>query len=314
MEWDDIRFFHAVAEAGSLSRAARRLNVSQPTVGRRIRILEDRLEAQLFHRLASGFVLTDAGQCIYEKAVEMAGAARCISDRVSGTRSRAEGRICLTTAEGLGQSWLVPKLMSLSRSHPDLEVNLTLSNIKLDIAGGEADLALRMGDPLDENLVGRQIGAVPFQLYASPGYLETFGTPTALGDLGAHRIIEWGGAISNVPQARHLREIGASAQPSVTLDSIYAQKAAAEAGMGLAALPPYLAEGAPDLQRVLADRFCVFVPVWLLTRADLRHTIRVGVVRAFLADAAREGFGLPPASPPVRRPGAAEGPLHAVAS
>jgi len=307
MEWDDIRFFYAVAEAGSLSEAARRLKVSQPTVSRRVRMLEDRLEAQLFHRLASGFVLTDAGERIFDKAAEMASAARSISDRIAGTRSRAEGRISLTTAEGLGESWLVPRLPGLSNSHPALEVELLMSNDRLDIAGGEADMALRMGEPHDETLVGRKIGTVMFKLYAARHYLDAFGTPQLLSDLGTHRIIECGGAIRNVPQARLLREAGSGGKVALTLDSVFAQKAAAEAGLGLVSLPPYMAEGCAHLVQVLPAAFQVQVPVWLLTRTDLRRSTRVGVVRAFLSTLARDGFRrLPPPGPTPYTPPAEE--------
>jgi DNA-binding transcriptional LysR family regulator len=289
VEWDNIRFFHAVAEAGSLSEAARRLNVSQPTVGRHVRMLEEQLDAQLFHRLPSGLVLTDAGHRIFDKAAEMACAAQCLTDRIAGTRSRVEGRISLTTAEGLGQSWLVPLLRDLYAHHPGLDVEMALSNARLDIAKGEADLALRMGEPHDESLVGRRIGSVTFQLYASRQYLETHGTPMALSDLRGHGIIECGGVIRDVPQARHLRAVGASARSVVKLDSLLAQKAAAEGGMGLAALPTYIAD-ISALVPVLPDAFRVVVPVWLLTRAELRRSTRVNTVRSFLSRAARDGF------------------------
>ncbi len=108
-----MRFSHAVAQAGSLSQAALGLRVSQPTVGRRIRALEDRLEARLFDRPASGYALTEAGRRIFDKTSEMANAARCIADRVAGERTRAAGHVCLTTAEGIGAVWLAPRLGAL---------------------------------------------------------------------------------------------------------------------------------------------------------------------------------------------------------
>lgn len=307
MEWDDIRFFHAVAEAGSLSGAARRLNVSQPTVGRRVKMLEDRLQAQLFHRLASGYELTESGQRIFDKATEMAVAARCIADRVSGTRLRAEGRISLTTAEGLGEAWVVPRLSALSTKHPGLEVDLALSNERLDIAAGAADMALRMGDPYDDTLVGRRIGAVTFRLFASAGYLDRYGWPQTPTDLARHRIIECGGAIRDVPQALELRRLTRGAQVAITLDSIFAQTAAAQAGFGLVALADYMVEGKDDLVCVLPDAFHVAVPVWVLTRGELHKSMRVAAVKTFLAGAARDepaAWGHPIAAPVARAMGA----------
>ncbi len=285
MDWDEIRFFHTVALTGSLSEAARRLKVSQPTVGRRIKMLEDRLEARLFDRLPVGFVLNDAGQAIFEKAEEMAATARSISDRVSGVNHRAEGRVSLTTSECLGAVWLTPNLMKLSTIHPALTVELALSNEKLDIGRGEADLALRLGSPDDDNLVGRQIATAAFHLWASRDYLQTFGVPRTLDELSRHRIIESGGRIRDVPQARFLREVARGAEVAGTFDCISAQLAAARAGLGLASLPAYQTASIDDLCCVLPGSFYVSVPVWLLTRNDLRGSTRVNALKSFLSKA-----------------------------
>lgn len=300
MEWDELRFFHAVAQAGSLSKAARVLGVSQPTVGRRIRALEERLDARLFDKLASGYVLTAMGSRVFDKTGEMAELARCITDRASGERNDIAGTVLLTTPEGIGATWLPPHLSEMTDRHPDLDLRVSLSNRMSDVSNGEADMALRMGNPRDETLIGRRIATVPFRLYASPAYLDRYGCPVDLEAIGQHRIIESGGVIRDVAQAQRLRDVAAGARIATTLDSIQAQCAAARAGLGLVALPPYLVHRPGGLVPVLSARFRVDVPIWLLTRHDLRASRRVCAVKTYLTDAARrccwhEDIGASPA-------------------
>lgn len=287
MEWDELRFFHAVATAGSLSRAAQNLGVSQPTVGRRIRSLEDRLDAQLFDRLESGYALTGVGLRVFEKTGEMSEVARCIADRATGERNSISGTVSLTAPEGIGATWLPAYLCELSDSHPDLDLQVSLSNRMSDVSNGEADIALRMGNPSDDALIGRRIATVSFRLFASPAYLEKFGVPVDVDRLGQHRVIECGGVIRDVAQAKRLRELARGARVATTLDNIHAQAAAGRAGIGLVALPPYMAEQPGDLVAVLPNAFAVHVPIWLLTRQDLRTSRRICAVKAFLTDAAR---------------------------
>ncbi|MGF1551932.1 MAG: LysR family transcriptional regulator [Paracoccaceae bacterium] len=287
VDWDDLRFFHAVARTGSLSGAARELGVSQPTVGRKIRDLETALQAKLFDRLACGYSLTEAGWRIFDKATEMADAARCIADRVSGETNAAAGAVRLTCPEGLGAAWLTPHLRALRQRHPHLAVQVSLCSTTLDLANGEADVALRMGEPQDTTLVGRRIGEIAFHLYASRDYLAERGVPSSLEDLAAHRVIESGGKLAGVPQALLLRDRAHGASVSLSLDSLLAQAAAARAGFGVAALPTYLVAEAGDLVRVLDERFRVVMPLWLLTREDLRGVTRVRALQDFVIATAR---------------------------
>lgn len=286
MEWDELRFFHTVALCGSLSKAAHELRVSQPTVGRRINALEDRLAAQLFDRLVSGFVLTDVGTRIFEKTCDMANTARCIEDCVAGGRNNIAGTVLLTAPEGIGSTWLARQLSDLTEKHPDLDLQVSLSNRMLDVSNGEADAALRMGNPSDDALIGRRIAMLPFRLYASKGYIEKHGMPADLDAIRHHRIIESGGVIRDVSQAKRLREIAPGTRVAATLDNLQAQAGAVRAGLGVAALPPYLTDEPDELVAILPDAFLVEVPLWFLTRRELRDSGKVVAVKTFLTSAA----------------------------
>ncbi|MEO0912583.1 MAG: LysR family transcriptional regulator, partial [Pseudomonadota bacterium] len=250
MNWEELRFFHAVARAGSLAQAARDLKVSQPTVGRRIRDLERRLKTGLFDRLTHGYALTETGRTILEKVEQMACTARSIDDCVSTAAREVAGRVRVTASEGIGAFWLVPQLEQLRRRHPKLDVALMLSTEKLDLSAGAADLALRMGNPKDEKLIGRRIADVAFHLYATRGYFERFGVPTRPEELSGHAIIESAGRLAHLPQGVAIRQLAPGAEIAAAFDSITAQAQAAEAGLGLVPLPPYLVADKPDLLRV----------------------------------------------------------------
>ncbi|SEA94593.1 LysR family transcriptional regulator [Rubrimonas cliftonensis] len=282
MDWDDLRFFNAIATAGSVARAAQTLGVAQPTVTRRVRDLEQKLGARLFDRLTSGYRMTEAGVRVFTKSVEVARIMRSIADDVAGQEADVAGAVCITASEGIGASWLAPRLGALRAQHPALVINLELSTLTRDVAAGDADVALRMGEPGDDALVGRRIATIPFCLYAARGYLAAHGAPRDFEDLRRHHIIESSGRLEHVPQARLLRDIANGAVTVAALDNIFAQTAVAKAGAGLVGLPCYLGKNDPDLTPILENDFRIELPVWLLTRPDLRSTARVRAVLDFI--------------------------------
>ena len=286
MDWDDLRFFNAVATAGSVGRAAQALGVTQPTVTRRVRDLEQRLGTRLFDRLTSGYRMTEAGVRVFAKSTEVMRIVQTIADDVAGDETEVAGTVRITASEGIGAAWLAPRLGVLRARHPALRVELELSTLARDVAAGEADIALRMGEPRDGALVGRRIATIPFCLYVSQRYIAAHGAPRGLDDLGRHMVIESTGRLEHVPQARLLRDVALDAVTVAAVDSIFAQAAIVRAGAGLVGLPCYLGLNEPDLVRVLEDDFRVEMPVWLLTRQDLRQTARVRAVLDFIVDEA----------------------------
>jgi DNA-binding transcriptional LysR family regulator len=286
MDWDDLRFFNAVATAGSVGRAAQTLGVTQPTVTRRVRDLEQRLGARLFDRLTSGYRMTEAGVRVYAKSSEVMRIVQAISDDVAGNEADIAGTVRITASEGIGAAWLAPRLGVLRARHPALSVELELSTLTRDVAAGDADIALRMGEPRDGALVGRRIAMIPFCLYGSPRYIAAHGVPRGFEDLGRHMVIESTGRLEHVPQARLLRDVALGAVTVAAVDNIFAQAAIVKAGAGLVGLPCYLGNTDPELVAVLEDSFRVDMPVWLLTRQDLRQTARVRAVLDFIADEA----------------------------
>lgn len=289
-DWNDYRHFLAVADTGSLSGAARLLGVSQPTVGRRIEALEQSLDARLFDRLSHGYALTSAGESIRELAERMEREALGIERRISGENIGLTGRVTLATAEALGMYWLAPRMATLKAAYPDLELDLRVGMALADILRREADVALRVGQPGSEELIGRRLCQVSFGLYASADYVGMNGSPRSLAELNAHRIIESSGAAANLVQARSLREAAPAAAIALTCDNLYAQIATACTGLGVAALPNYAGSNLDGLVHLLAEAFEPKLDLWLLTHQDLRHTARVRAVMDWLGEQVGEAL------------------------
>jgi DNA-binding transcriptional LysR family regulator len=288
IDWDDYRYFLAVAEAGSLSAAARRLGVTQPTMGRRIKELEARLQARLFERLNQGYVLTTAGERIRELAEAMEQRAMAIETRVGGEDAELSGRVRVSTAEGLGIFWLGPKLPALRQRYPGIDPELIIGMTLVDMLRREADLVLRVGNPGSEELVGRRVAVASCGLFAAESYLRSRPAPKTLDDLRQHTIIESERGIAELAQTRLLREMSQGATIGLRCNNIMTQIAAARAGLGLLALPGYMTAGAPELRRLLPDAFNLKIDIWLLTHRDLRNTARVRAIRDFLAEEIRK--------------------------
>lgn len=283
--WDDYRYFLAVAETGSLSAAARRLRVAQPTVGRRIQVLEEALGARLFDRLSHGYALTVLGESIREFAVRIEQDALAIERRVAGAEEQIAGKVNLTTAEGLGVYWLAAQLPALRQQFPQLEIELSIDMSLADLLRREADIALRVGTPGSDELVGRTIGKVSFGLYAAKAYLAAHGEPKKLVDLAKHTFIESTGGIAELKQVQLLRELAKQADIGLHCNHIATQLHAARAGLGLLSLPAYMAHDAADLRRVLRTKFDVQLDLWLLTHRDLRRSARIRAVMDFIVEA-----------------------------
>ena len=284
-DWGLYRHFLAVADTGSLTAAARQLGVSQPTVGRQIQALEKAMGSRLFDRNHSGYVLTATGEAIVAQARTIQEQAIAIERCAAGKDRRLEGRVCISAAEGLATYWLAPKLPALRSSHPAIDIELIVGTAALDLLFREADIVLRIGEPRAEDLIGRRLCRVHFGLFAAEAYLAAHGPLESPCQLPNHVIIESVGAIADLTQARRLREMAVAAPVALRCDNLVTQLAALRAGMGVMALPLYMAQAVPDLRRVMADEFDVALDLWLLVHRDLRPVARIDAVFGFLADA-----------------------------
>lgn len=283
-DWDDLRFFLAASRGGSFSAAARSLRVSQPTVSRRVAQLEGALEARLFEHRRGRLVLTDSGRQVIDLAESIEETTHQLRRRVQGVDSQPTGAVAITTTEGLASRWLAPKLIRFREIYPLINVSLLVGARKYDLLRGEADVALRLGDPGPPDLVGRRVAVAHAGIYASRAYLARHGAPESTADLAGRHLIEAVGDLVRYPQCAQLNALMAGSPRGGCVDNAYAQLALADAGMGLIAIMSYMAEGFGDLVHLLPGAFDVSVDLWLLTHPDLRNAARVRALIDFVVE------------------------------
>jgi DNA-binding transcriptional LysR family regulator len=289
LDWDDLRFFLAVARAGSLSAAARRLAVTQPTVGRRLDAFERRLGSRLFRRTPSGHALTPAGAAILRHVEGIDAAALTVERIAAGRDSGVAGSVRLTCTEWFGRQLLAPILARFIARHPGVVVELLADVRPYSLAQREADVALRLGSFVQKEVVRRKLGVVAFGLYAAPAYLARHGPPDAPD---GHVLVTMNDAAgAPFPDSAWL----AAALPAATVvcrsTSRDAQAALAAAGAGLATLPRALGDATRGLRRLPRPAPVPGRDLWLGVHRDTRGVPRVRALVDFLAAEIPDAIG-----------------------
>ncbi len=277
MDWNDLRYFHAVARAGTLVGAARELGVEHSTVGRRVAALEAELGVRLVIRGPAGLTLTEAGNEILNNVEAIAEQVSTIERRVAGGDTRVEGVVRLTVPEA-ENGYVVSQMPELRERHPALTLDIVSDNRELDLRRGEADIALRFRDSTDPELVIRKVGSAGWSLYASESYLERKGRIASAESLDGYDVIGFDGSLSGVVGATWLGEHGKSANIVLRGNSLRAIASAAAVGLGIAVLPCSMGDCNPALQR-LTPRVVGSRDISLVVHPDL---LRVARVRATL--------------------------------
>ena len=284
--WDDYRFMLAVAREGSLSAAARSLGVSQPTVARRIEQLESDLRVKLLSRDGSQIAVTEAGREVARYAERIEQEANAVGQCMEHRRTGDRPHVRVSTTRGLATHWLTPQLPRLrASSQARLSVQVSLSFV--DLGHYHADIALRMSSPGDENLLGRRVTDVHCGLYASPQYLEEFGTPTEMRALSGHQVIASEGEIADLPQVQALNAWTCN-PPAIGADCVAVQMAMARHSLGFGVFPCFMADPDPALVRVMPSAFDVPIQLWVLMNPDLKANRAVREVYDFLIAIAKE--------------------------
>ncbi len=287
MDWDKIRIFYTVAEAGSFTRAGDDLGLSQSAVSRQVSALERELKAPLFHRHARGLILTEQGELLFRAARDMTMRLDATRARLAESRERPSGTLRVTTTLGLGTNWLTPRIGEFLDHYPDVRVELILSDEELDLSMRQADVAIRLRQPVQGDLIQRRLFTVHFHVYASTEYLKRFGQPEKLVDLDNHRILSFGGSMPHYLLAVHwLATAGRDPKDPrpyhLVVNNITALKKAVERGAGIAVLPDYIVEPGLGLVQILTDVEMPSLESYLVYPEEMKNVARVQVFRDFL--------------------------------
>ena len=283
LDWNDLRYFLAVARTGSTLAAGRMLRVSQTTVARRITALEAERKLVLFERRPTGYVLTPAGEALIVQAESLEAAATHFADAAASQSRDATGTVRLTVDEIYAVALLPPILRELHDAWPGIRIELDPSEAKRDLSAGEAEVALRATKgQADSTLVGRRLGLDYWTIYCSRDYAAAHGRPRRRRDLKGHAFIGGGSPMVWRVWSEWLERNGFTDQVAVQHGTSTGLLAAARAGLGLAVLPSLVADLDPDLVRCLPPEPDHEFELWLLTHERLRHTPRIRAVLDFL--------------------------------
>ena len=277
-DWNDLRYFLAVAGEGSMLSASKALGVSQPTVQRRLAALEDRIDRKLVEHHPTGYQLTEFGRMLLPYAQDVERSVLAFQRQVMSGGPEVSGTLRVTCPEGMASRLLAPLIESFRAKYPELRVDLVMTDRRLDLVKGEADVALRMHEPGDESLIARRIADSRWAIYASRSYIERHGRPQRLEDLDHHSVIEFGGELADSNCSRWLRTAAPHATIAARGNSMLGVMAAVKSGAGLAPLPMLLGGPEADLEPVLAPVPELDSRIYLVMHSDFRRTARV---RAF---------------------------------
>ncbi len=295
MDWEKLKIFRSVAEAGSFTRAGEIIGLSQSAVSRQVSSLEKDLKVPLFHRHARGLILTEQGELLFRTAHEVFTQLEAAKTMLRDSKEKPSGILRVTTTVGLGSNWLTPRLSEFIELYPDINVQLMLQDAELDLGMREADVAIRLRKPVQAELIQRKLFTVHFHIYASPGYISEHGAPVTIEELDDHRFVSFG--VMTPPYLKHInwlenhgRKGGKPREPILSINSVDGIKRAAQNGIGIAALPDYIVrdEAKAGLVRILTDVETPSFDTYFVYAEEIRNSARMIVFRDFLLGKARQ--------------------------
>lgn len=293
MDWDKLRIFHAVADAGSFTHAGETLALSQSAVSRQISALEYDLKVPLFHRHARGLILTEQGEMLYRTAHDVFNKLNDTEILLSDSKEKPSGSLRITTTEGIGGNWLMPRLREFMEMYPDIRIELLLDDQDLDLAMREADVAIRLHQPTQPDLIQRKLFSVHHHIYAAPDYLKRHGTPVTVEDLNNHDILVYGdSAPGHMADVNWLQVIGLTGgqrrKPILVVNNIFALLRAVDSGIGIAGLPDYIVRRATQIVPILTGLETPAFDTYLVYAEELRNSKRIRVFSDFIGAKAKE--------------------------
>ena len=295
MDWDKLRIFHAVAEAGSFTHAGERLNLSQSAVSRQVSALEASLKVSLFHRHARGLKPTEQGELLYRTAHDVFAKLAMAEAKITDSKERPTGPLKITSTVAFGSVWLTSRIKKFVNLYPEIDVSVVLADTELDLSMREADAAIRMEPPRQPDLIQRHLFNLRYHVYAAPEYLEERGIPQTPQGLDDHDLIVYGeDARPPVLNLNWLLEAGAKdnvkRRPILQVNSIYGIFRAVQSGLGIGALPDYMSREGGNLVELLPELRGPSIDAYFVYPEELRKSKRIVVLRDFLVSEVRSAL------------------------
>ncbi len=292
MNWDKLRTFHIVAEAGSFTHAGELLDLSQSAVSRQISSLEKSLDTKLFHRHARGLVLSEAGELLSNTAKEIFGKLAMIEARLGDAQSTPTGKLRITAPGFLGSTWLVPRLKDLKEQYPDLQISILLDDRILNLAMREADTAIRLYKPDQNDLAYKSLGKIGFHICGSKDYFKKYGTPSSIKDLQNHTLIGYPQNVSAPYEDPNWlfrkAHIKVNNNPKIIqMNSLYGIFEAVHNSVGIACLPDYLVKSCEEIDSCLDNAAPPSVEMYFVYAEERKDSTRIKILQEFLLESVK---------------------------
>ncbi len=287
MDWDKLRIFYCVAEAGSFTRAAARLDITQSAISRQMSGLESRMGVPLFHRHVRGLILTEQGELLLRTVREVFSDLAMAEARLTDKKEGAQGSLAISCTIGFGTTWFIPRLMQFLKKNPEILINVNFSDDPVDVSIRESDVAISSAVMRDESLIYHELISRPLYFYASRKYLLNYGVPIQAEDLDRHQLIAYcDKALLPYDDVNYVLTCGSPPgvmrEAYMSMNNLYGIAKMVETGSGIGCLPVYLAEKFKDLVQVLPDVPAPYVRFYFVYPRQLKNSQRIIKLWEFL--------------------------------
>ena len=285
MDWDKLKIFHNVALDLNISEAAHKMNISHSSISRQISALERELKVSLFKRHARGLTLTEQGKILFKTAHDIFGKIALTEAQLTDSKEKPTGPLKIAATVAFGTTWLAPRIEKFTNSYPDIDVSIIIENKYTDLAQGEADVALRLKEPTQMDLIRFPLYEFQFKIYSSPEYIEKFGIPKDVSELSNHKIVAFGDSVEpSIPDVNCILDLLPKNKKVKTLfiSNMYGVMRAIGGGAGIGALPEYMRISNNNLVPILPTVDTPKTIIYFTYPPELKGSKKIEALRDFL--------------------------------
>jgi len=285
MDWDKLKIFHNVALDLNISEAANKMNISHSSISRQISSLERDLKVSLFQRHARGLSLTEQGKILFKTVHDIFGKIALTEAQLTDSKEKPTGSLKIAATVAFGTTWLAPRMTKFINSYPDIDVSIKIENKYTDLSQGEADVALRLKEPTQMDLIRFPLYEFQFKIYSSPEYIEKFGIPSDVKDLSNHRIVAFGKEVEpSIPDVNCILDLIPRSKKYKVLyiSNMYGVMRAIAAGAGVGALPDYMKTTKNNLVPILPEANTPKATIYFTYPSELKGSKKIEALRDFL--------------------------------
>tara|TARA_Y100000768_G_C23978149_1_gene684190 strand:+ start:14 stop:901 length:888 start_codon:yes stop_codon:yes gene_type:complete len=285
MDWDKLKIFHNVALDLNISEAAHKMNISHSSISRQISALERELKVSLFKRHARGLTLTEQGKILFKTAHDIFGKIALTEARLTDSKEKPTGALTIAATVAFGTTWLAPRIEKFANSYPDIDISIIIENKYTDLSLGEADVALRLREPTQMDLIRFPLYEFQFKIYSSPEYIEKNGIPKDVSELSKHKIVAFGHDVEpSIPDVNCILDLLPKNKKVKTLfiSNMYGVMRAIGGGAGIGALPEYMKSSKNNLVPILPKVKTPKATIYFTYSSELKGSKKIEALRDFL--------------------------------